>query len=278
MSRRIIPGTFGVGIMLCSLLIATRLWASGPPNALPDLRGHWDGFFLADDNGPVVGLVQSDITDQLHRRIAGEGMLGLQGQPPLESYDFQATVAADDHIAGTGSSTTGHVVVRGDLQTFAGVQGVAGIWDPDLVIVPAQGRPVPLSATLLHPFPDDNAPNLGGFVAQGPFRSQTGTTFSGIGVMTFGSLDRGSFPGSFAFTPTDTKQQSPFSWPARTTTSADGRFIMVGQGKTGKMSYNGSIILRNGSPSAIWGIAKLSLLDGRVLYNTYNANLTSLNR
>jgi hypothetical protein len=275
MSRRIIPGTFGVGMMLCSLLIATKLWASGPPNEVPDLRGHWDGFFLADDNGSVVGLVLSDITDQLHRRIAGEGLLGLQGQPPFESYDFQATVAADDQIAGTGSSTTGHVVVRGDLQTFAGVQGVAGIWNPDLAVVPPQGRPIPLSATLLHPFPDTNAPDLGGYVAQGPFRSQTDPTFSGTGVMTFGSLERGSFPGGFAFTPTNPNPQSPFSWPTRATTSADGKLIMIGQGKTGRMSYNGSIIMRGGSPSAIWGIARLSLGDGRILYNTWNATLTA---
>src|SRR5690349_6037000 len=61
MSRRIIPGTFGVGMMLCSLLIAAKLWASGPPDRMPDLRGHWDGFFLAADNGGVRGLVGSDI-------------------------------------------------------------------------------------------------------------------------------------------------------------------------------------------------------------------------
>jgi hypothetical protein len=278
MRRRFVPALFWVGMVLCSVLTATRVWAHRPPHRVPDLRGHWDGFFLATNDGGVVGLVGSDITGQLHRKIEGEGLLGLEGQPPLESYDFRATVAADNVIAGTGQSTTGRVIVRGGLQTFAGAQGVAGIWDPDLLFVPARGRPVRVGATLLHPFPDDNAPDLGGYAAQGPFQSQTDPTFSGTGVMTFGSLERGSFPGSFAFTPSDPDLQAPFSWPTRTTTSADGKFIMVGQGKTGRMSYNGAIIIRGGSPSAIWGIAKLSLLDGRVLYNTYNATLTSVDR
>ena len=96
MSRRIVPGTFWVGMLLCSLLIATKLWASGPPHRVPDLRGHWDGFFLAADNGGVVGLVGSEITGQFEREIEGEGLLGLEGQPPLESYGLRATVAADN--------------------------------------------------------------------------------------------------------------------------------------------------------------------------------------
>src|SRR5262249_18126062 len=123
-----------------------------------------------------------------------------------------------------------------------------------------------------------NAPDLGGYAALGRFQGHTDPKFSGTGVMMFGSLERGSFPGSFAFTPDDPNLQIPFSWPVRTTTSADGKFIMVGEGKTGRMSYNGAIIIRGGSPSAIWGIAKVSFLDGRVLYNAYNATLTSLNQ
>jgi hypothetical protein len=278
MSRRIVPGLFWVGMVLCSVLTATRVWAQWPPDRVPDLRGHWDGFFLAADNGGGVGLVRSDITGQLRREIEGEGWLGLEGQPPLESYIFGATAAADDVIAGTGPSTTGRVVVRGGLQTFAGVQGVAGIWDPDLLFVPAQGRAVRIGSTLLHPFPDDNAPDLGGYAAQGPFQGQTDPTVRGTGVMMFRSLERGSFPGRFAFTPTNPNLQAPFSWPVRATTSADGKLIMVGQGKTGKMSYDGAIISRAGSPSEIWGIARLSLVDGRVLYNAWNATLTSVNR
>jgi hypothetical protein len=277
MSRRSVPGMFCVGMVLCSVLIATRLWASWPPNRVPDLRGHWDGFFLAADNGGVRGLVGSDITGQLHREIKGEGLLALEDQTPLEFYIFKATVAADNVIAGTGRSTTGRVVVRGGLQTFAGVQGDAGIWDPDLRFVPARGRPLPVGATLLHPFPDDNAPNLGGYAADGSFQGLTDPTFRGAGTMSFGTPDRGGVPGSFAFIPTNADLHPAFSWPIRATTSGNRQFVMIGQGKTGRMSYIGSVITRNGSPSEVWGIARLSLLDGQVLYNAINFNLRVLN-
>ena len=275
MSRRIIPGTFWVGMLLCSLPIAATLWASGPPDRVPDLRGHWDGFFLEADHGGVRGLVVSDITGQLRREIEGEGLLALEDQTPLESYVFRATVAADDVVAGTGPSATGRVVVRGGLQTVAGARGDAGIWDPDLRFVPARGGPVPVGATLLHPFPDDNAPNLGGYTADGSFQGLTDPTFRGTAVMSFGTPDRGGFPGSFTFIPTNAGLHPAFSWPLRATTSGNGRFLMIGQGLTGRMSYTGAIITRGGSPSELWGIARLSFLDGQVLYNTYNSTLSS---
>src|SRR5690348_15518166 len=220
MRRRIVPGLFWVGMVLCSVLTATRLRAQWPPDRVQDFRGHWDGFFLAADNGGVVGLVGSDITAQLRREFEGEGQLGLEGQPPLESYIFRATVAADDVIAGTGRSTTGRVVVGGELQTFAGVQGVAGTWDPDLLFVPVQGRPVRLGATLLHPFADENAPDLAGLAFRGPFQGRTDPTIRGTAAMMFSWRERGSFPGTFIFTPADPTLQAPFSWPVRATTSA----------------------------------------------------------
>jgi hypothetical protein len=103
-------------------------------------------------------------------------------------------------------------------------------------------------------------------------------TFQGTSKMVLEPLDRGSFPGSFSFNSINISVHPSFSWQARATTSANGRFIMIGQGKTGNMSYNGAIITRRGSPSEMWGIARLSLLDGRLLYNTINFNLTQLNQ
>src|SRR5205807_2299727 len=110
------------------------------------------------------------------------------------------------------------------------------------------------------------------------FQGQTDPTVRGTASMTFIGHERGTFHGNFAFTPTNPSPQAPFSWPVLATTSANGKIIMVGQGKTGKISYNGAIISRGGSPSEIWGIARLSLVDGRVLYNAHNVSVTPGNR
>jgi hypothetical protein len=134
-----------------------------------------------------------------------------------------------------------------------------------------------VGATLLHPFPDVDAPDIAGQTA-GTFLPLTPPGFSGRGVMTLSPRDRGSFSGRFDFIPTSA-QQSGFSWPVRATTSGDNQFIMVGQGKTGRMLYIGSVITsRDGSPSEIWGIARISLENGQTLFNTYNAVFTSFNR
>jgi hypothetical protein len=278
MSRRIVPGMFCVGLVLCSMLITTRLWASRPPARVPNLLGHWDGFFLETDDGPVIGEVRSDVTGQVHREIEGQGtLLALDSPTLLDAYHFRATVAADDLIAGAGRDKAGRLVIQGALDIFPGVQGNAGIWDPDLRFDSVRGRPSQVSATLLHPFPDANAPDIGDYAAEGPFLGLTDPTFSGTGVMMTMPLDRGSYPGTFTFE-SSSNLQPAFSWPVRVTTSADRQFVMIGQGKTGRMSYVGSVITQNGSPSEIWGIARLALEDGRVLYNTINFNLTSLNR
>ncbi|HEU5118799.1 MAG TPA: hypothetical protein VFT74_19560, partial [Isosphaeraceae bacterium] len=138
-------------------------------------------------------------------------------------------------------------------------------------------RPVQISSTLLHPFPVDDAPNIGDMTAFGRFEGLTDTSLQGSGVMMFNSLDdRGAYPGSFGFIPDDPNRHAAFSWPIRATTAADGQFLMIGQGKSGSMTYVGTVITQNGSPSELWGIARLSFLNGRVLYNAYNCSFTPL--
>lgn len=276
MRRRIVPWTFSLGMVLCSLLVATRLWASLPPPRVPHLSGHWDGFFLEIHDEPMIGLVRSDITRQARRLTEGQGRLfTLDGRTLLDAYHFSATVSDDNSVAGTGRDRLGRVFIDGGLDIFPGVDGDAGIWAPDLLFVPARGTQTQVSAILLHPFADAHAPNIGAHVADGAFHGLSDPSFSGTAVMKLMARERGSYPGTFTFTPAANLEPA-FSWPVRVTTSASRQFIMIGQGKTGRMSYIGSVITQNGSPSEMWGIAKLSLADGRVIYNAYNATLTSV--
>ena len=273
MGSRLVTGCFCLGILVSSALITTKLWAARPTAPIPKLLGHWDGFVIENDVSPVIALVQSDITAQDRREIGGQGrLLTTDGQTVLDSYRFRASVAANDSITGAGLDTAGRLFTSGGVDLIAGAQGDAGIWDSEFVFVPRRGSPHAVSATLLRPFPDAHAPNLGAFTAEGPFRSMTDPTFTGTAVLTLNPRDRGSFHGGFTFTP-GSPTGSSFCWPVRVTTSAKREFVMIGQGKTGRMSYFGSVIYENGAPSQLWGIAKLSLADGRVVFNTFNANL-----
>lgn len=267
MSRRIVPVTFWVGMLSCAVLLLEP-WAraSGPPARVPNLQGPWDGFIQGG-----LGLAQADITGQDHQRI--EGQVDLVGL--TQFFDFRGTVS-DNVIAGAGRTATGRVVVRGGIETFEGVTGDAVVWHPEFRFVPVRGRATQVGATLLHPFPDVTTTNIAGRTA-GPFVGQTNRAFSGYGIMDLLPPDRGGFPGTFHFIPASTADsQLGFSWPVRATASATGQFIMIGQGKTGGMTYIGSVITsQDGSPTKIWGIARLLFNNGHVLYNTFNANLTA---
>jgi hypothetical protein len=276
MRGRILPGLFWIGVLLSSVLMTTRLQASLPSTRFPNLLGHWDGFVFEVSQGPAVGLIQSDVTGQNQRVIAGQGeVFGLDGQTLLDSYGFRASLETNNTILGNGEDSTGSLAIRGGISLYAGLQGNAAIWDPDFISWPRRGRPNRFRATLLHPFSDLYAPNIGSHSIQGFFRGMTDPAFSGTASMQVMPLQRGSFPGTFTFTPAS-NSQSGFSWPIRITTSGSSQFVMIGQGKTGKMSYVGSVITKNGTPTELWGIAKLSLIDGRILYNTYNASLRAL--
>ena len=102
MGRRIVPGVFWSWMVMCVILLAAGLGASGPGVRVPKVQGAWDGFFLESDNA-LLGRVRSDITSQVHRRVEGRGMLlGLVAGAPSTSYNFGATLAQDNVIAGTG--------------------------------------------------------------------------------------------------------------------------------------------------------------------------------
>src|SRR5262245_46581359 len=103
MSRRIVPGTFWVGILSCGLLLVQTVTAARPPDRPPNLVGIWDGFFLAADG--ATGHVQSVITRQDFRRIAGEGeLLDLDDRVVFTAYNFNATVTGADFLTGTGTT------------------------------------------------------------------------------------------------------------------------------------------------------------------------------
>jgi hypothetical protein len=274
MSRRIVPGTFWVGILLnVVLLLADRVWASKPSDRVSNLVGAWDGFFQEADSG-ALGLVRSDITGQVHRRIVGDGvLLDLEGRV-LTPYDLSATVAGDDFITGSGKTPTGRVVYQAGLETFAGVAGDAGVQHAQYHFVPVRGRAKGVGATLLHPFPDADAPDISGMGA-GTFKSQFDPNFAGKLFVEILPLDRGSFPGHVDFIPESVGQPS-LSWRLRATTSGADRFVMIAQGKTGKLVADGVALPPQGGDGTsifIGGFYRLLLLDGRTDFGAYNFNV-----
>jgi hypothetical protein len=275
MRKRLIPGMFCFGVVVCIALTTARTWAAPPLARAPNLKGHWDGFLIPEFMAPLgVDTIRSDVSGQIGPEIAGRGTVtSYDGHTVLDFYQFRAIVSPDDVIAGIGGP--GFQYMAGEVALIQGVQGAAGIWDTEFVSLPppgSDGGPIRSSATLLRPFPDTHAPSLAGYVAQGSFRSATDPTTTGTAALTLSSANRGAVPGVFAFTP-GSHAGTPFSWNVRITTSGKNQFVMIGQGKTGRMAYFGSVIKKNGAPSQLWGVARLAFADGRIVYNTYNADL-----
>jgi hypothetical protein len=296
MTRRIVPGTFWVGILLyVGLLLADTVWASKPSDGVPNVVGHWDGFFQEADSGKR-GLVRSDFTEQVHRRIVGEGLLERE-DGALAPYDLSATVAADDSINGTGKTLTGRLVYHADLNTFAARGGdAAGVQHAQYRFVPARGGASGLDAILLHPFaPDTNAPDISGAIGMGTFSSTSRSDFVGKLAVVFQPRsqlrdDRGAFPGQVTFMPQSvvTGSLPPLvSWDLRATTSGPNpfvtpsganRFVMIAQGKIGKLVADGVTVPPKGGGNTslfIGGFYRLQLLDGRTDFGAYNFNIAS---
>ncbi len=269
MSRRIVPGTFWIGILACALLLllAGTMRASNPSHRPPEVRGIWDGFFLAADG--TLGGAQSDITQQDFRRLAGDGVLfDLESAELFNAYNFSATMPRDDFITGTGVTRPGRLVFQADLGPFAGVGGDA-VMAPEYRFVPSRGDESRISALLLlHPFPSVAPPDIAGsYVGPDP-------TFMGIVTMQISSRsDRGTFAGRVEIFP-HPDQPPLISWPSLATTSDDRRLIWISQGGKGRIIYDGVVVpAPENTVDRIDGVFRLQFNDGRSLFNAWNCAL-----
>jgi hypothetical protein len=290
MSRRTVPATFCVGILLCVvLLLADQVSASRPSDRVPNLLGTWDGFFQGADDRSMLGLVRSDITQQVQRRILGNGvLLDLDSRALINTINFSATVTGADFVTGTGVASTGRLVFQAGLETYAPQPSVvfqtrldtglgndlgdAAVLYPEYHFVPARGGTNRLSAILLHPFPGADTPDVAGSW-RGSFQSQPTPTFLGDLTVAIDPRDRGTFPGHVEFHP---RAADSFRWPFIATTSREGRIIMIAQGKAGRILYDG-IALPVGAdvkPTFVGGFYRLSFIDGRFDFGAINFSLT----
>jgi hypothetical protein len=287
MNRRIVPGMFCVGILLCVvLLLADGASASRPADLVPNLVGTLDGFFQDAVQGGTPGLVRSDVTRQVNRRIEGSGMLlDLDSRVLFNTINFfNATVARADFVTGTGVTPTGRLVFQAALETYTpqpsvafqtlletGLESDAGnaaVMYPEFRFVPSRGAENRLSAVLLHPFPDDDPPDLTGSW-MGSFRSASDPTFLGDLTVEIGPRYRGTFPGLLGFRP---RSADPFQWSFLATASGEGRVIMIAQGKTGRILYDGVVIPAGGDskPNFVGGFYRLSSIEGRFDFGAIN--------
>jgi hypothetical protein len=286
MNRRIVPTLFCVGILLSVvLLFGDRVRAARPPDRVPNLVGTWDGFYQSAGDGGAVGVLRSDITKQEHRRIVGSGvLLDLEGRSLFNTINFfRGTVVRDDFITGNGANAMGRLVFQADLETYApqprvsfqtlqeaGLEndgGNAGVLYPEYRFVRAKGRENRISAVLLHPFPVENPPDLAGSWT-GSFKSNSNPTFLGGIEVEIGPLSRGTFPGHVVFSPRSAK---PFTWPFVATTSSEGRVLMIAQGRTGRILYDGIVLPANESkPTFVGGFYRLMSLEGRLDFGAIN--------
>jgi hypothetical protein len=244
------------------------------------LRGIWDGFFLADDG--TTGEVRSDVTKQDHQRLAGDVLIELDdGDSP---YRFGATLERPDFLVGTGVNSTGRLVFQADVATFAGRGGDAGVLTPEYQLVPPRGSVSRISGLLLHPFPGVHTPNIAGS-GQGLFVSLpdptipgavADPTFNGVGTVDITPRnDRDSFAGQVKFF-LDPSEPPILSWPLRATSSRNGRVIMISQGKTGRILYDGVVIPAKAARSKtfIGGFYRLVFNNGGPQFGAFNFSLS----
>ena len=281
MSYRIVPATFWVSalVIVISLLLPGSMSGSGPIHRLSDFEGSWDGFYLASDGG--TGPVTSDITEQKSRRLAGEGVLFDLADGDV-AYQFRATLSRPDLLNGTGETSKGRLTFKGDLATFAGLGGDAGVMASEYRFIPSHGGASRISSLLLHPFPGLNSPDISG-TAEGRFVSLpdpiTGDlpdpSFMGTGRMQISPRNnRNSFAGNVQLF-LDPDEPATISWPFLATTSDDRRVIWISQGRGGRIIYDGVVIPAPDAESNTFmgGFFTLLLNDGRSFYNAYNFSI-----
>jgi hypothetical protein len=280
MTRQIVPGMFWVGLLAGALLVVGSVRASGPSVVL-NVLGIWDGFYLAADG--ATGPVTSDVTQQDFRRLAGDGVMSDLGGSDLE-YRFDATLARPDFLTGTGVTTTGRLVFQADLATFTGLGGDAGVMFPEYHLVPPGSGPSRISGLLLHPFPGMAAPNLAGR-GQGSFVSLPDPTipgaladprFTGVGTVQISPRNpRDSFAGEVKLF-LDPNQPAILSWPLLATSSNNRRVIMISQGKTGRIVYDGVVVPGQTarSPTFVGGFFRLVFNSGGTQFGAFNFSLS----
>lgn len=239
MTRRVVPWTFIVSVVVCGVLFSNEaLRAARPGNKVPKVLGPWDGFFVNADNS--VDLVHSEITQQSGRRISGEGkLLDATTGHRITSYRFNGTLSANDIITATGKTPTGRFTLHSGIQFFPGHKGNAGVMDAQLGFEPKRGTESQFAAFLLSPFPDRHGPDLEG-EGVGVCASQLDPSFAGTVTLQFLAGQKNAFPGSFTCVP-QFGPIAPFSWQCRATVSDQGRFILIAQGKTGRMLIDGQV-------------------------------------
>jgi hypothetical protein len=279
MTRRIVPWTFwGAVLALAVLLGAGGVRAARPVYRVPDLRGTWDGFFLGPAVAPTLGLIRADVTAQAQRRVAGRAALLEAGTGALfngHNWILLATLPRDDALHGTGRYAAGTLTFGASLSWFPGVASAAGIQQAEYLVTPARGRPMRFDGLLLRPFHDRRAPDIAGR-GVGRLRSEFDATFRGDLLVEFEPRQRGAYPGRFTFQP-ESDEEGGFTWPLRATTSANGRLVMIAQGKTGRAIYDGVVIPR-ADGTFFGGVYRLLFNDGRSNYGAYNFNLTAIRR
>jgi hypothetical protein len=280
MTRRAVPWTFIAGALLSLMLLLTNaVLASKGGSKIPNIRGHWDGFFLDAGGTDVPGLVRSDVTEQVGRRIAGDGrLLDAATEAQLAVFHYSGTLAADDVINANGTTPKGRVALHGGVQLFAGRKGNAGVMDGQLHFVPRRGEPSQVGTLLLHPFPDANSPDISG-EGLGTFRSRLDSTFAGGLTLDLQPRERNAFTGFVNFTP-HSDLHAPFSWHSRTTVNDEGTLVLIAQGKTGRMIVQGAVFPGMAGPTSsdVDGQYTLILNDGRSDVGFYNFSINRVNR
>ena len=89
-----------------------------------------------------------------------------------------------------------------------------------------------------------------------------------LSVWEIGPLSRGTFPGHVVFRP---RSADPFRWPFVATTSSEGRVLMIAQGQTGRILYDGIVLPTNESkPTFVGGFYRLMSLEGRFDFGAIN--------
>src|SRR5205823_6102828 len=149
--------------------------------------------------------------------------------------------------------------------------------------VSSRGGASRISALLLHPFPGFATPDIAG-TGEGSFVSLPDPTipgdlpdptFMGVGRVQISSFDadRKSFAGHVQFF-LDPSQPPVFSWPLLATASDNRRVIMISQGKTGRILYDGVVLPAPDAESKafVGGFFRLFLNDV-VQYSAFNFSL-----
>jgi hypothetical protein len=202
-------------------------------------------------------------------------------------------MADDNSINGTGTTFTGNtltgrLVYHADLETFAGVEGDAGVQHAQYSFVPVRGRMTGVDATLLQPFPNAGpiagAPDISG-MGMGTFKSLSNSSFAGTIIVNILTRDgRGGYPGHVDFFSPMSGQH--LSWDLRATTSVPNpfikpsganRFVMIARGGIrGNLVADGVAIPLNGGSGTFIGGFATALIDRQINYFAYNFTVSSL--